>query len=387
MARLEPGSTRTIRKATSVPLSTLADRTPETSSLSWADLTTDLLHGRDLPRSHTSWVMNEVMNGAASPIALAGFLVALAAKGETVAELQGLADTMVAHAVDVPIPRGAGDQPLATVDIVGTGGDRHHTVNISTMASLVVAGAGVPVAKHGNRAASSASGSADVLEALGIKLDLAADRAGELVRHVGITFLFAQQFHPAFRHAAAARVGLGIPTAFNVLGPITNPAQPHAGAIGVGNLRMAPLIAGVFAERGNHTLVFRSEDGLDELATTAPARVWEVSGETDGTVVERTIDFVEELGFTRSRIADLRGGEPAYNADVARDVLAGRPGAVRDAVILNAAAGIVADARLLGTSEGRFTDRFAAGIDHATAAIDEGGAERVLERWVAESQR
>lgn len=353
---------------------------------SWPGLITELLSGADLTRAQTSWVMDEVMTGGADPIALAGFLVALAGKGETVAELQGLADTMVAHAIPVPIPDRDG-QAIQTVDVVGTGGDRHRSVNISTMAALVVAGAGLAVAKHGNRAASSASGSADVLEALGVRLDLSAERAGGLVREVGISFLFAQQFHPAFRHAAATRVGLGIPTAFNVLGPLTNPARPHAGAIGVGNARMAPLIAGVFAERGDQTLVFRSEDGLDELATTAPARIWEVTAATGGRVREHVIDFVEALGLPRATIADLRGADPQFNAQVARELLQGRTGPVRDTVLLNAAAAIVADGTRIPPDAGPLLERFSYALELAARAIDDGAAARTLERWVASSHR
>lgn len=367
--------------------SAVGDDASAPADLTWPELITDLLNGRDLPVMHASWAMNEVMAGSAPPVALAGFLVALAAKGETVAELRGLADAMVAHAVEVPIPTGPDGAVIRTVDVVGTGGDRHHTVNISTMAALVVAGAGLAVAKHGNRAASSASGSADVLEALGIKLDLDPGRAGELIPEVGITFLFAQQFHPAFRHAAQARVGLGIPTAFNVLGPITNPAQPRAGAIGVGNLQMAPLIAGVFADRGNRSLVFRSLDGLDELSPTAPAQIWEVTGATGGKVVEHTIDLASEFGMARATIADLRGGSPAENAQVTRDLLAGKPGPIRDAVVLNAAAAIVADGSTLDLPKGALIDRFGVAIKIAAAAIDEGSAADVLHRWARASHR
>lgn len=355
--------------------------------LTWPDLITELLQRRDLPAAHTSWVMNEVMGGTAPPVALAGFLVALAAKGETVAELVGLADEMVHHALEVPVPLGPDGQPIQTVDIVGTGGDRHQTVNISTMAALVVAGAGIPVAKHGNRASSSASGSADVLEALGIRLDVPAPRAGALIREVGISFLFAQKFHPAFRHAAPARVGLGVPTAFNVLGPITNPARPRAGAIGVGNPAMAPLIAGVFAERGNSTLVFRSEDGLDELATTAPVRIWEVTRATDGKVCEHVVDLRGRWGLGSATIPDLRGGSPVENAEVARDVFAGATGPIRDAVVLNAAAAIVADERLLSDPMADLLDRLAEGVSVAATAIDEGRAQAVLEKWITESNR
>lgn len=357
----------------------------ESLDVAWPDLITDLLVRRDLSPEQARWAMNEVMSGAASPIALAGFLVALAAKGETVGELRALADEMVAHAVEVQIPDSL--PPLRIVDIVGTGGDRHHTVNISTMASLVVAGAGLPVAKHGNRAASSASGSADVLEALGIKLDVDSVSAGELLADVGITFLFAQQFHPAFRHAAAARVGLGIPTAFNVLGPITNPARPHAGAIGVGNRRMAPLIAGVFADRGNSTLVFRSQDGLDELATTSPAEIWEVTEQTEGVVKHHVVDFVQELGLPPATIADLRGGSPEVNADVARALLDGRTGPIRDSVLLNAAAAIVADGSLIEVTEDGLMARIRAAFDIAAESIDSGRARDVLDRWVERSHR
>lgn len=356
-------------------------------ALTWPDLISELLERRDLPAEHTSWVMNEVMGGTAPPVALAGFLVALAAKGETVSELVGLADEMVHHALDVPIPLGADGEPIQTVDIVGTGGDRHQTVNISTMAALVVAGAGIPVAKHGNRAASSASGSADVLEALGIRLDVSAQRAGALISEVGITFLFAQKFHPAFRHAATARVGLGVPTAFNVLGPITNPARPRAGAIGVGSAAMAPLIAGVFAERGNSTLVFRSEDGLDELATTAPVKIWEVTRATGGQVREHVLDLRGRWGMQAATIPDLRGGSPAQNAEIAQDVFAGASGPIRDAVLLNAAAAIVADERLLTDPTADLLDRLAEGVEVAAAAIDEGRAQAVLEKWAVESNR
>lgn len=355
-------------------------------AITWPDLISELVSGENLPREHASWAMKQVMSGSAAPIPLAGFLVALASKGETVEELRGLADEMVAHARPVPIPQRDGCA-LRTVDIVGTGGDRHNTVNISTMAALVVAGTGLPVAKHGNRAASSASGSADVLEALGVRLDVDSELAGRLLADVGITFLFAQQFHPAFRHAVAARVGLGIPTAFNVLGPITNPAKPEAGAIGVGNSRMAPLIAGVFADRGKSSLVFRSEDGLDELATTAPARIWEVTEASSHQVKEHLVDFVAQFGFTKATISDLRGGSPTENASVAKDLFQGKKGPIRDAVVLNAAAAVVADGRLLDEPQAPLTDRFAQAIGIANRSLEEGDALKVLQHWVTESNK
>lgn len=345
------------------------------TSATWPDLLAQLLAGRDLEPAQVTWAMDEIMEGQASPARLAGFLVALRAKGETVAEMTALADTMLAHAVRIEVPG-------RTVDIVGSGGDRAHTVNISTMASLVVAGAGIRVVKHGNRAASSSSGSADVLEALGIRLDQEVSRVQEIASEVGITFCFAQVFHPSFRHAGVARKDLGVATAFNFLGPLTNPAQPAASAVGVADLRMAPLVAGVFAARGTDALVFRGEDGLDELAPTAPSRVWEVR---DGQVTESVLDSVAELGLAPRAIAELRGQDAAFNAGVARRVLEGEPGAVREVVVLNAAAAIVAHGTLEGTRTGSLPERLRAGMEHAARAIDSGAARGVLEAWAEAS--
>ncbi len=339
----------------------------------WPELISALIARSDLPADRTAWAMDQVMAGETSPVVLAGFLVALRAKGETVAELTGLADAMLTHAVPIEV-----EGP--TVDLVGTGGDRHHSVNISTMAALVVAGAGPRVVKHGNRAASSASGSADVLEALGVRLDLDVARVAETARTVGITFCFAQVFHPSFRHAATARRELGIPTTFNFLGPLTNPARPRAAAIGVADRRMAPLMAGVLAARGTSALVFRGHDGLDELSTTAPADIWEVA---DGGVVEHRLDPREAFGLAPATLADLRGAEAAHNARVVRTVLAGERGPVRDAVLLNAAAALVADGSTPGTGAGALEDRLAAGLTLAAEAVDSGAASSVLDRWVA----
>jgi len=345
------------------------------TSVTWPDVIARLLAGQDLQPAEAEWAMDEIMQGQASPARLAGFLVALRAKGETVPEMTALADTMLRHAVRIEVPG-------RTVDIVGSGGDRAHTVNISTMAALVVAGAGIRVVKHGNRAASSSSGSADVLEALGIRLDQEVGRVAQLAEEVGITFCFAQVFHPSFRHAGVARKDLGVATAFNFLGPLTNPAQPAAAAVGVADARMAPLVAGVFAQRGTDALVFRGEDGLDELAPTAPSRVWEVR---DGQVTEHVLDSAAELGLERRTVADLRGQDAAYNAEVARRLLAGEPGAVRDAVVLNAAAAIVAHGTLEGTTSGSLVERLRAGMVHAERSIDSGSARRVLEAWAAAS--
>lgn len=343
------------------------------ATTTWPHLIASLLGGQHLTREETAWAMDQVMTAEATPVQLAGFLVALRAKGETVDEVGGLVDTMLAHAHRIAVPG-------ATVDIVGTGGDRRHTVNISTMAALVTAGAGRRVVKHGNRAASSSSGAADVLEALGVRLDASPQRVAQLATEVGITFCFAQVFHPAFRHAAVARRELGVPTAFNFLGPLTNPAQTAASAVGVADVRMAPVVAGVLAQRGVSALVFRGEDGLDELSTTAPSRVWVVG---DGEVHEETVDPLD-LGVPRATLDDLKGADPAYNASVVRDLLSGGKGPVRDAVLLNAAAGVVA---VDGTRRGPLRDLLAAALDEVTDAVDSGRAAGVLDRWVEASAR
>lgn len=334
----------------------------------WPGLLQQLLARESLTTGHTAWAMHRIMSGDATAVQVAGFLVALRAKGETVAELAGLVEAMLAHAVPI-------DVPGPTVDVVGTGGDRAHTVNISTMAALVVAGAGLRVVKHGNRAASSACGSADVLEELGVRLDLAPDRVAEVARTAGITFCFAQAFHPAMRHAAVARRELGVPTAFNFMGPLTNPARPDAAAVGVADLRMAPLVAGVLAGRRTSALVFRGEDGLDELTTSGPSRVWLVRS---GAVTEHRL-HPSDLGVETSPVSALRGGDAVYNAGVVREVLAGRTGAVRDAVLLNAAAALVAaDA----VPQGELTERMSAGMVLAAASVDAGAAGAALTRWV-----
>lgn len=343
--------------------------------LTWPDVTAALIAGRDLTARETAWAMDEVMAGTAGPVALAGFLVALRAKGETVDELTGLADAMLQHAVRFEVSG-------PSVDIVGTGGDRAHTVNISTMAAIVLAGAGLTVVKHGNRAASSSSGSADVLEALGIRLDQSTSRVAELAAEVGITFCFASVFHPSMRHAAPARSGLALPTAFNFLGPLTNPAQPRATAVGVADARMASLVAGVFASRGTRALVFRGDDGLDELAATGASDVWEVR---DGSVTHHRLDPVADLGLTPTTLAELRGADAQHNARVVREVLAGVAGPVRETVLLNAAAALVADGSLAGTDEGTLPERLLHGIAIAARSVDSGAAARSLARWVAAS--
>lgn len=336
----------------------------------WAGLISALLAGRDLTRAQSAWAMERVMTGEATGAQLGGFLVALRAKGESIEELGGLVDVMLAHAVRIDVPGPA-------VDVVGTGGDRLQSVNISTMSALVVAGAGCRVVKHGNRAASSRSGAADVLEALGVRLDLPAERVAELATEVGITFCFAQRFHPSMRFAGPARAELGVPTAFNFLGPLTNPAQPGAAAVGCADGRMAAIMAGVLAARGDRALVFRGDDGLDELTPTTTSTVWLVE---DGAVHQRRFDPAD-VGLPPATLADLRGGDAAANAQVTRDLLAGKDGPVRNAVLLNAAAGLVAAGAAGRTGE--LTARLAEGMAAAAASIDSGAAAQVLDRWVA----
>ncbi|GGZ49857.1 anthranilate phosphoribosyltransferase [Streptomyces bluensis] len=337
---------------------------------SWPALLNGLLDGRDLTADDTAWAMDLIMRGEATDAQIAGFVVALRAKGETVEEIGGLVRTMYEHANVIEVPG-------ETVDIVGTGGDGAKTVNISTMSSIVIAGTGAKVVKHGNRAASSASGASDVLEKLGVNLELTPQRVAEVAEEAGITFCFAIKFHPALRHVGAARGQLGIRTVFNVLGPLTNPAKVRAQAVGVADPRMAPIVAGVFAERGNSSLVFRGDDGLDELTTTSTSRVWVVR---DGKVTEETFD-PRDVGIELVPVEALRGGDASYNADVARRLLNGETGPVRDAVLLNSAAALVA----LKPGDGPLALQIRAAMEKAAEAIDSGAARRVLERWVSTS--
>lgn len=342
-------------------------------NLSWPDVLTALVGGTDLDSTAAAWAMEEIFSGNASPAQIAGFAVALRAKGETLDELVGLVQTMYAHAAPLEVPG-----PI--VDIVGTGGDRAQTVNISTMSAVVMAGAGARVVKHGGRASSSASGSADVLEALGIRLDLPVERIAEVAERAGITFCFAPLFHSSLRFAAVPRRELGIATTFNFLGPLTNPARPGAMAVGVADARMAPLMAGVFARRGVDAFVFRGDDGLDEITTTTTSTVWTVDG-TTGDVSRSSFD-PRELGIGYSGVEALRGGDPAYNAKVFCDVLEGQRSPVRDAVVLNASAGLAA----YEAGSGSAVERFAAAQQRIEESLDSGAALGVLKQWAAVTQ-
>ncbi|MGY1827147.1 MULTISPECIES: anthranilate phosphoribosyltransferase [unclassified Blastococcus] len=344
---------------------------PTSAAPTWPGLLNRLLAGQDLTAEDTRWAMREVMTGEATPAQVAGFTVALRAKGEAPQEVAGLATEMLAQATPVRLP-------MDCVDIVGTGGDGAHTVNISTMAAVVTAAAGAPVAKHGNRAASSSSGAADVLEALGVVIDLPADAVAACVREAGIGFFFAPVFHPGMRHAAAPRREMGIGTVFNFLGPLTNPARPVAAAIGCANARMAPVLAEVLAARGTRALVFRGDDGLDELTTATTSAVWQVR---DGAVEADRVDPAA-LGIEAPPPDALRGGDARVNADVFRRFVDGERGPVRDAVLLNAAAALVA----FDERPTRLHDGLAAGLERAAAAVDDGRAATLLDRWVEVSR-
>ena len=343
---------------------------------SWPTLIRALIGRQALTAEQTAWAMNEIMEGAASPAQIAGFGVALRAKGETVDEMSGLAASMLAHATPISI---AGP----VTDLVGTGGDGLLTVNVSTMATMVAASAGVPMVKHGTRAASSACGAADVLEALGVVIDLPAAATEALFGEVGIAFLFAAMYHPAFRHTGPVRRELGVPTAFNYLGPLTNPARPTSLAVGVADPAMGPVLAGVYVSRGESALVFHGE-GLDELTTTGPSTVWIAA---DGAVTINEFDPAA-LGLPRATIDDLRGGDPAANAEVVRKLLAGQTGPVRDIVLLNAAAAITAAGGLSSlTSSDALTKALGDGLARAATAVDSGAAAALLDRWTQVSNR
>ncbi|MGX5680541.1 anthranilate phosphoribosyltransferase [Schumannella luteola] len=345
----------------------------------WPDILTTLVEGRDLSISEAEWAMQSVMAGEATSAQIAGLLVALRVKGETVDEIVGFRDAVLANA-----------QPLAVspdvLDIVGTGGDPYGAVlNISSVASVIASAAGVPVVKHGNRGASSASGASDVLSALGLNLDLSPERTAEVLDEVGVTFVFAALFHPGFRHAGPTRKELGISTLFNVLGPLCNPARPNASAVGVASLERVPLVVGVFQTRGATALVYRGDDGIDKLTTTGHSHIWEV---TRGAVTEHDLDPAE-LGIPRAPIEALLGKDPAYNAQIARGVLAGETGPVRDIVLLNAAAGLVSWelSRDPDQLQEPILDRLAVQLERAASVVDSGAAAEKLDAWAAATNR
>jgi anthranilate phosphoribosyltransferase len=334
----------------------------------WPGILGTLAARRDLTTDQARAAMAEILDGAATPAQIAGFIVALRMKGETVDELGGFVDAMLAAAERVTL---ASDQRV--VDIVGTGGDRAHTINVSSLSALVVAGAGGRVCKHGNRAASSATGSADLLEALGVRIDCGPEEVARCVAEAGIGFCFAPRFHPAMRHAGPPRRELGIATAFNFLGPLANPAGVRRLMIGVADPSMSERMVGVLAARGSErVMVVHGDDGLDELTVSTTSAVVELR---DGEVREYQVD-PKELGITPAPTEALVGGDPATNAALARRVLAGDAGPHRDVVCLNAAAGLVVAGMV---------DDLEDGLQAARAAIDGGGAADALDRLVVVS--
>ena len=340
----------------------------------WPALLGALIRGDSLTADESEWAMNEIMEGAATPSQIAGFGVALRIKGTSIAEMTGLARAMLAHATPISV---AGD----LTDLVGTGGDGARTVNVSTMGTIVAAAAGARMVKHGNRAASSACGAADVLEALGVVIDLPPAATEQLAAEVGAAFLFAPLYHPALRYAGPTRSELGVPTVFNFLGPVANPARPSAQAVGVFDPLLGEVIAGVLAGRGCSALVFRGSDGLDELTTTGPSSMWVVH---DGQVA-KTEFSPAELGLAPASLDDLRGGDAAHNAAVVRAVLAGERGPVRDIVLLNAAAALAAAAGVPGPEA--VNAALADGYARAAQAVDSGAAAALLDRWIQVSHR
>ncbi len=334
------------------------------AAVSWPDVFAQLLEGDHLSQSQARMVMGDIMTGEASEAQIAAFLAILRTKGETASEMTGFVEAMLAAAVTVEV-----DAPI--VDVVGTGGDRSGTFNISTTAAFIAAGAGVKVAKHGNRAASSPTGSADLLEALGIDLNMSPERSVQMIDEVGFAFFFAPQYHPAMRHAGPVRRQLGFRTVFNFLGPLCNPAGARRYALGVSDPRMAELMIRVLTNLGAESaFVFYGEDGLDELTTTGPSFIYRLrNGEI--THAEFT---PEDFGVPRSRLEDIRGGDAAENIAITRGILAGDDGPKRDIALVNAAPAIVAG----GLAEG-----FVEAMELAAGSVDTGRAQEVLEAAVA----
>jgi len=343
------------------------------NSDTWPQLLERLTTRLDLSSASAEWAMNEILQGKADVSQIKEFLLALKAKGETAEELNAFVNVMYQHSSPVNISERA-------VDTVGTGGDGYNTINISTTAAIVAAAAGAKVVKHGNRAASSKSGSADLLEALGVNIDLMGDGVETVFHEVGIGFCFAPKFHPAMRFAAPARKELGVPTVFNILGPLANPAQPKAAAIGVANDRMHLLMAEVLVAKGVDGFVFRGDDGLDEISLATTTSVLTIGR---GEIASDLLD-PSDLGIPRAPLSELVGGDADFNAQVSRAIFNGEKGAPRDAVALNAAAAIAA-------YRGEFTkslaERMQAGYSEAIAAIDSGAAKELLSNWVTASQR
>ena len=340
--------------------------------MSWNRALELLENKLDLPAELVHEIMGEVLAGRAEPENLKKFLLALKEKGETSEEVGALVSQMYEHAAPINITTRA-------VDIVGTGGDKSNTINISTMAAIVAAAAGAVLVKHGNRAASSKSGSADLLEALGVAINLDGTLVAQCVGELRIGFCFAPNFHPAMRHAASVRKELGVPTVFNILGPLANPARPKAAAIGVANERMHLVMAQVLGDRGVEGFVFRGDDGLDEITLATTTQVLSIG---NGEIQSGLIDPAD-FGISKAPISALVGGDAKENAEIAMRIFNGERGAPRDAVVLNASAAIAA---YNGDLDYDLKTRLVAGVDAARQAIDSGAAKDLLNRWIKLTQ-
>lgn len=338
----------------------------------WEAILSQLSASENLSTLDARWAMGEILEDRADIETIKKFLLALKSKGESAEEVSALIDQMYAHAAPINIPD-------RSVDIVGTGGDGHDTINISTTAAIVTTAAGARVVKHGNRAASSQSGSADLLEALGVNININGEGVAEIVKKIGIGFCFAPKFHPAMRFAAPARKEMGTPTIFNILGPLANPAKPVAIAVGVSNPKMQPVMADVLARRGCEGFVFRGDDGLDELSLSTTSTIYQIS---QGKVRIESFDPAN-LNIESAPISSLVGGDAKHNARITREILSGKEGAAKDAVVLNAAAAIAAFKADFSLS---VEQQFANGIVLARQAIDSGAATSLLENWVRLSQ-
>jgi anthranilate phosphoribosyltransferase len=349
------------------------------SELTWPNILEALNQKRDLSRAEAIWSMQQIMSGFATEEQMEEFLLTLRAKGEDVVELSGFVDVMLENALSIPVSNDA-------VDIVGTGGDQLGTVNISSMAAIVTAACGYPVLKHGSRSASGKTGSSEMLEALGIRLDLTPDQLAEVFKKAGITFFFAPMFHPSLKNVGPTRKKLGIPTTFNFLGPLANPAQPLATALGVANEVMAPLLAAEMASRGRTALVFRGSDGLDELTTTGKSQIWVVF---DGKVKNHEFNPLD-IGIPQASVQQLLGGDAAENAATTRAIFGenvefkGDRQAIQNIVALNASAGMTAYElnRIVNISEFDLLGSLKEHYLQAQEAINDGTALAKLNQWV-----
>jgi anthranilate phosphoribosyltransferase len=338
----------------------------------WSSYIDQLEKGLDLEGHEISSVMETILRGEAEVTEIKSFLLALKTKGETAEEVSALVNQMFAHSAPISIADRA-------VDTVGTGGDGAHTINISTTAAIIAASAGARVVKHGNRAASSKSGSGDLLEALGVAITLDGKGVERTVSELGIGFCFSPIFHPAMRFAAPARKELGVPTVFNILGPLANPAKPQAAAIGVADDRMHLVMAQVLATRGVDGFVFRGDDGLDEITLSSTTSILSIgNGEIRSDLIEPS-----DFGITRAPVSDLVGGDAAENARITLAIFAGEKGAPRDAVMLNAAAAIAA---FEGEMDLSAQERISRGLKRAEAAVDSGATTALLQRWISLTQ-